>query len=64
MNTIQGTTQELADKIGIDYANWRGLLAFLIKRGLAKEIGQQKKEGVKGKPSVVYEIQSRIELDL
>ena len=64
MNTIQGTTQELAEKIGIDYANCRGLLAFLIKRGLAKEIGKQTKEGAKGKPSTVYEIVSRIELDL
>ena len=64
MQTLQGTTQELADKMGIDYATCRGILVFFIKRGLAKEIGKKTKEGTKGKPSTIYEINSHIELDL
>lgn len=57
------TTNALASKLGLDYVETRGFLAFLVKNGHAKEIGKEPRtEGAKGKPATIWEISNQINL--
>lgn len=60
--SIQGTTQEIATLLDIDYPTARGVLAFFLKREIAVELG--KRSSGKGKPSTIYRIPRKIEINL
>ena len=51
------TIKEFATLISEEYVVAASLMKFLVKTGVAKEVGKQKNpEGVRGKPSVIYEV--------
>lgn len=60
--TFQGTTKQLAEKLGVSYQDAQGLVNFLSVKGLAIKKGELRKEGAKGKPSTIWEIPTEIKL--
>lgn len=48
----------LSELLQVDYADSRGLVKVLEKLGYAKEVDKQRPDGVKGKPTTFYQIDS------
>lgn len=57
------TTKQFSERIGLDYQATTGLLKALVKFGKAKEIGKVPQAGGKGKPSTLYDIPFKVEMD-
>lgn len=53
---VQMTTQEIAQKLGIDKQEAYSLVSFMEKRQFIRPCGVRKPEGGKGKGSTVYEL--------
>ena len=54
-----GTIQELADRLGVEYADAAGLLKFLRVKGIAKEVG---KRPTGKRPQLVFEVPETVTL--
>jgi hypothetical protein len=59
-----GTTQEFADRIGVEYLTAAGALRFLKELGIAHEAGKRKTATGRGKPSTVYSVPLTVTLNL
>ena len=65
MTTKVFTIKEFAAEIGEDYITTSALVKVLVGAGAAKEVGKRANpEGQRGKPSVLFEIPSEVELVL
>jgi predicted ArsR family transcriptional regulator len=65
VETVTGTVKELAAKFGVDAITTRGALIFLATKGHVKTLGKQTSEKPsRGKPSVIYQVNTKIVLDL
>lgn len=53
---LQMTTQQIAEKLGIDKQEAYGLVSFMEKQGFIKPCGVHKIAGTKGKGSTIYEL--------
>lgn len=60
--TKNTTIKELAALIEEDYQTTAGLIKFLLKGGMVKEVGSKPADGGRGKPSKIYEIPNEVEL--
>jgi hypothetical protein len=58
------TVSELASNLGVDYAVASALVKVALQQGTAKVDGVVKTTSGKGKPSVVYELPERLEVNL
>jgi hypothetical protein len=61
---ITGTTQEFADKLGVNYLIATGFIKLLREKGIAKETGSRTPPSGKGKPALIYSIPAIITLNL
>jgi len=61
---IEGTTNELAKLLGVEYAEATGFIKTLVILKVATNIGTRPAAGGKGKPSIVYSIPVSFELVL
>ena len=57
------TIKEFSEIIQQDYLATTALVKLMVTVGAAKEVGQRKIAGVRGKPSSVYEIDKDFELE-
>ena len=57
------TTAQFAEMTGVEYASAQGMLKYLCEKGLAKKIGSVPAKGGKGKPSTLYSVPQRVELE-
>lgn len=57
------TIKEFSEIIQQDYLATTALVKLMVTVGAAKEVGSNKVEGQRGKPSKVYEIWSSFEVD-
>jgi predicted ArsR family transcriptional regulator len=64
VTSVTGTIKELAAKFGMDAVTTRGALTFLATRGHVKTVGKQVVEKMRGKPAVIYQVNTKIVLDL
>ncbi len=60
--TIQGTTNEIAARLGQEYPVAASLIKLLKAQGLAKDVGTRKNPTGKGKGSTVYEVPATLTL--
>ena len=58
------TVKELADELQLDYLTTQGLVKFLVEVGEAKKVGVRPTASGKGKPSNVYELPEKVEINL
>jgi hypothetical protein len=61
------TVKQLANELGVEYADAAGLIRLMVAKGVAKEVGKQVNTTAQGKvckPSTVYEIPTSYTLDL
>jgi predicted ArsR family transcriptional regulator len=63
-DTITGTTQEIAAKLGMDYLETKGALVLLAKQGAVKVMGKRIVQGRKGKPATIFQVNKIVTLDL
>lgn len=59
---MTGTTQEIANVLGVDYLIATGLIRYLRQKGIAKEVGKVPSKG-KGKPSTVFSMPATVTLE-
>jgi len=57
------TIKEFSEIIQQDYLTTTALVKLMVSVGAAKEIGNRKIDGQKGKPSKVYEIEKDFDLE-
>jgi len=57
---LELTTQEIAERLGIDKGEAYGLVGFLEKMGLVQAIGTKKAPGSKGKGATVYALDASL----
>ena len=58
------SVKELAEKTGLSDQSCRGLLEFLVARGIAVQSGTRKTEGGRGKPSTLFTVPLGFKVDL
>lgn len=58
------TVSELAFNLGVEYGVASALVKVALVQGTAKAVDSVKKVSGKGKPSVVYELPERLEVNL
>ncbi len=58
------TTSEFAVAHGVDYAVAAGTLKFLVAKGIVTENGSRPSATGKGKPSTLYSVPDKFELEL
>lgn len=63
-DTITGTIKEISERLGVDALNTRGALLFLAAQGQCKTVGKREIPNKRGKPSVLYQLNTKIVLDL
>lgn len=56
--------KDFAEKQGIDAIQANTLLQIMVKKGMAKIVGQHKIDGKKGKPANIFEIPEKVTFDL
>ena len=56
--------KDFAEKQGIDAIQANTLLQIMVKKGMAKIVGQHKIDGKKGKPANIFEIPESVTFDL
>lgn len=61
---MQFTVNQLADTMGIEYAQAAALCKIGVLQGSIKEAGQQRQPSGKGKPSTIYSIEHPFILQL
>lgn len=61
---MRTSVTELAERLKVDYAHAQGLVKLLEKRGLATLFEKRPNKAGKGKPTNIYELPDKIELDL
>lgn len=64
MATIKGTPAQLESMTGISQSMLSNLLRLAEKNGEARIVDKVKKDGVKGKPSNVWEVNTTIKIVL
>jgi hypothetical protein len=57
------TIKEFSEIIQQDYLATTALVKLMVTVGFAKEVGSNKVEGQRGKPSKIYEIESSMEVE-
>jgi predicted ArsR family transcriptional regulator len=55
-DTAPFTTNEAADRLGVDRQIAYGLIRFFLERGVVEECGTRKEVGAKGKGSTMYQL--------
>ena len=60
---ITATVNEIADRLGVEYITASALVKLLVSQGAAKEVDKRPSPNGRGKPSIVYELDSKITLD-
>lgn len=63
MSKITATVNEIADRLGVEYITASALVKLLVAQGAAKEVDKRSSSNGRGKPSTVYELESKITLD-
>lgn len=61
--TFESTVGEFASKINQEYAVAAALIKFLQSIGKAKEIGKRPAKGGKGKPSSIFQIEEKLDVN-
>ncbi len=56
METTTGSTTELAEKMGCEYAVASAVLKWLEQKGIAKKAGSRPNAGGRGKAATLYTI--------
>lgn len=65
MKTIQVTANQLAEKLGVDYATANAIIKLMIAKGVGREAGEaEKTEKQRGKAAKLYELQVKFEISL
>ena len=54
METFTGTTQEIADKMGVDYGTANAIIKLLVARKLAKEDGVRANSTGRGRGATLF----------
>jgi len=63
MQTKNLTIKEFSEIIQQDYLATTALVKLMVTVGFAKEVGSNKVEGQRGKPSKIYQIESSMEVE-
>ena len=64
MKTFRGSTTEIANLIKCSYGEANALIAVLVAKGIAKEVGKRPNPTGRGKGSTLFEIPNEVNLML